>query len=103
MRALRPPWQSCDGSWPLRVKPLWAVTDMKLAGIKAAMSSMALPDVANTSAWIWLVQHGRLVGVRGWQPELGQDGGKSATDLQAGRPRRVQSIRALLGWQLSWA
>ena len=49
------------------------------------------------------MKHGRLVGVRGWQPELGHDGGKSATDLEAGRPRRVQSIRALLGWQLSWA
>lgn len=50
MRSLRPPWQSCDGSWPLRVKPLWVATDMKLGGITAAMSSMALLDAVNTFA-----------------------------------------------------
>lgn len=102
MRALRPPWQSCDGSWPLRVKPLWVVTDMKLAGIKAAMSSMALFDVVNTSAWIWRVQHGGLDGVRGWQPELGQDEGESANNLQARRLGYVQTTRRLLGRQLVW-
>jgi hypothetical protein len=30
------------------------------------MSLMALLDAVNTSAWIWRVQHGRLIGVRGW-------------------------------------
>ena len=101
MRALRPPWQSCDGSWPLRVKPLWVATNMKLAGIKAAVSSMALFDAVNTSAWIWRVRHGGLVWVCGWQPEFGPDGGETANNLQARRLGYVQSIRRLLGRQFA--
>jgi len=80
---------------------------MKLGRIKAAMSLVALlDDVVNTSAWIWRVQDCGLVGVRGGQPELGQNPGESINDLRARRPERVQqsmqSVRGLLGRQLSW-
>ncbi|KAM0700931.1 hypothetical protein Q7P35_012653 [Cladosporium inversicolor] len=55
---------------------------MKLGRIKVAMSSMAPFDAVNTSAWIWRVQHGRLVGVRGWH-----SGDRNLDKIEASLPQ----------------
>jgi hypothetical protein len=98
MRALRPPWQSCDKPWPIRVKPLWVITDMKHGGIKAAMSSMALFDVVNTSAWIWRVHYGRSSCRRAWLATRTRTIPRRVCQRSATTPSRICAIYSQPAW-----